>query len=340
MTYAPRTTGLALGLSLLLGTGCKSLTNPWDDPSPAHDTRERYERIMEAQRQDQPDDAAPKKTAGSKLQEGDAQRDTGDRTSAVWSYIEALRLDPDSNEPALRIGYLHLRDDPDRSVAIFEELAAEEPESHRPLLGLGLAHLARSHTAEAITALEAGRVLAPDSAAVLATLGVAYQHAGRNDEAMPLLQEAIEIAPGDGRILNNLGVSQLLSGNPQAAEKTFRSGLLVNPNDRVTLNNLGLALGKQYRYSEAKRAFENANDKKSASNNLGWVYYLNGDYDRALRWYEHALLQPGDGQVTILENIEATNQALAQAAVAGPAAPAPMDSENDPGRSIHHPPIE
>jgi Flp pilus assembly protein TadD len=331
--------GLGCLLVLASGTGCKSFVKPWADQSPAADSRERYQRIMEAQRRGEivPADASPRQTADGKLRQGDHLRDSGDRSSAVWSYLEALRLDPESNEPALRIGYLHLREDPERSVAIFKALADEEPDSHRPLLGLGLAHLARSQVGDAIDALEASRELAPDSAAVLATLGVAYQRAGRNEDAGPLLQRASELEPGSPRILNNLGVARLLTQNPEAAEKNFRASLLASPNDRVTRNNLGIALGKQYRYREAKRAFEEANDKKAAANNLGWVYYLNSDYPRALRWYEQALLQPGDGQVTILENIEAANEALQ---ASGPAAPAPRDPQSGEALEIRHPPID
>ena len=99
---------------------------------------------------------------------------------------------------------------------------------------------------------------------------------------------------------------------------------------------LGLALGRQERYREAKRAFTQANDKKAAANNLGWVYYLNGDYERALRWYEFALLQPGDGQLTILENIETASRALEQV---GPAAPGAFDEDNRE-RKVYHPPVE
>jgi Flp pilus assembly protein TadD len=321
-----------------LGTGCKTMMKSWGDLSPATDSRQRYERIIEAQRQGQVAslDESPVTTASSKLEDGDRLRDSGDRAAAVWSYLEALRLDRDSNEPALRIGYLHLRDDPDRSAAIFQALATEETESHRPLLGLGLAHLARSRVGDAITVLEAGHALEPDSSAVLATLAVAYQHAGRNDDALPLLEQANELVPGNARILNNLAVSQLLSGDPNSAEKTLRKGLLVLSDDRIMLNNLGLALGKQYRYIDAKHAFARANDEKAAANNLGWVYYLNGDYPRSLLWYEHALLQPGDGQQTILENIDAANHARDQRS---PAAPAEVDSESGQARTIHHPPL-
>jgi Flp pilus assembly protein TadD len=310
---------------------------PWDDPSPTSETKDRYERILEAQRRGKVKDAddGASATPAGKLAEGDHKRDSGDPSAAVWSYLEALRLDPESNEPALRIGYLHLREDPDRSAAIFQALAEEEPESHRPLLGLGLAHLARSRVGDAIETLEASRALSPDSAAVLATLAVAYQRAGRNDEALPLFQHALELEPGDARILNNYGVSQLLSGDAKAAEKSFQAGLLLKPNDRIALNNLGLALGKQYRYREAKRAFDSANDKKASANNLGWVYYLNGDYRRALRWYEFSLLQPGDGQLTILENIEAVNSELA---TSGPAAPAPLGKDGQ-ALKIDHPAI-
>jgi Flp pilus assembly protein TadD len=330
-------TPAALALVALLGSGCSTLMKPWDDPSPASDSRERYDRIMEAQRRGdvRPADAPPEKTFDGKLREGDQLRDVGDRSSAVWSYLEALRLDPESNEPALRIGYLHLHDDPDRAAAIFQALADEEPDSYRPLLGLGLAHLARARIGDAIDTLEASHALAPDSPAVLATLGVAYQQAGRHDDAHPLLARANELEPGNVRLLNNLGVSYLLRGEPKDAERVFRKALLAKAEDRIVLNNLGLALGRQERYREAKRAFEAANDKKAAANNLGWVYYLNGDYQRALRWYEFALLQPGDGQITILENIDSANAALHEA---GPAAPA--DDAADRARGIEHPRVE
>ena len=330
---------LGAGLLLGLASGCKSFEKPWADQSPAADSRVRYEAMMKAQRlaTADPDNAGPKPSFDTKLSSGDQLRDAGDSASAIWSYLEALRLDPESNEPTLRIGYLHLEKDPDRSAAIFTAIADEEPESHRPLLGLGIAHLARARTGDAIEALEAAQQLAPEAPAVLATLGVAYQHAGRNEESRELLGKANELEPGNARILNNLGVAQLLTGDPEAAEKTFEAALLVKPNDRITLNNLGLALGRTHQYGKAKRAFERANDKKSAANNLGWVYYLNGDYERALTWYEQALLQPGEGQITILENIATTVAAIEGVS---PAAPAPQADEEAETRRPSHPRVE
>ena len=73
------------------------------------------------------------------IRKGDQFRNSGDNAMALWNYLRAHKMDPDSRTPRERIGYLHLSEDPERSAAIFQDLVNEYPDAPGGYLGLGLA---------------------------------------------------------------------------------------------------------------------------------------------------------------------------------------------------------
>ena len=88
----------------------------------------------------------------------------------------------------------------------------------------------------------------------------------------------------------------------------------IRPEDRSLLNNLGLCVGLQRRYDEAERIFRRGGDAQSASNNLGFVYYLNGRPEDAVAIYERALVARGDHPITVLRNLRRAQRAIERVA--------------------------
>ena len=64
------------------------------------------------------------------------------------------------------------------------------------------------------------------------------------------------------------------------------------------------------RYDDALDAFQRAGSEQVARNNLGYVCFLNGDYERAIAEYEEALLTGGDQKLLVLRNLRAAEKAL------------------------------
>jgi Flp pilus assembly protein TadD len=244
------------------------------------------------------------------LRRADRFREAGDRDRALLGYLEAYRLAPDDSSPRVRIGYLHLAEDPERAASIFAGVIEDDPDAGAAHAGLGLAELGMGRLEQARLALERAVELAPDSARAVGALAVVYELLGRRPAALELGERARELAPKDARLVNNVGVSHLVAGDWAGAEHAFRTAVLLDPRDLALRNNLGLALGRQGRYEQALEEFREAGTEQAAENNLGYVYFLNGRYTEAIAHYERALAAPGPDGRKVLENLNAALDAL------------------------------
>jgi Flp pilus assembly protein TadD len=255
-------------------------------------------------------------TFDATLAAGDQLQSSGETAHALWTYLQALDLEPDAIEPRTRIGLLHLKEDPDRAAAIFAEVLERVPDSGAAHFGLGLAFIARGDQHEAYRALLRADELLPDTAMILAARGSLDEQMGERESALILLHRAYDLDPTDRDILNNLSMTLLLDDQVEESMRLFERATLLYPDDTVLQNNLGLAYGLSEKYDRAFRAFSKLGDERSARNNLGYVYFLNGRLDEALAEYETALLAEGSDNMTVLRNIEA---ALAMQSKSGPA---------------------
>lgn len=281
-------------------------------PEPAN--RNAYRELLRAQRERQA--AVPAKktappTVAEKLRQGDASREAGQAGRAMWSYLQAHRLDREAPEPVARIASLHLKEDPQRARELFAMLATRHPESVDAHTGLGLAELARGELEDARASLTRAAEL-HDDPTVLSALGVTLDRLGEHRRAQEYYRRAAELDPASWEIQNNLGVSLLMSKDYAPASEALRKAALLRPRDPAVLNNLGLVLGRLERYDEALDSFRKAGGEQAARNNLGYVYFLNGRYFEAVTQYESALILGGkEDRVQILRNLRAAREAAA-----------------------------
>jgi Flp pilus assembly protein TadD len=270
----------------------------------------------------------------SHLQKGDALRSKGDHPRALWSYLMGHKLDRRDPRPIGRIPTLHLAREPDRAEAIFRELIHREDDSAIARTGLGLALIARGAWGDAVVEL---RKAADDDEALAAThnaLGVALDHLKQSEAARWHYRRAAQLQPRSHEPLNNLGVSLLTSGDFVGASEAFEAAVRIENRDAAVWNNLGVALGRLERYGAALDAFRKAGDELSAWNNVGYVRYLNGDYDGALQAYERALHAAGQAEerLPVLRNARAAQQAKnSPPAPPKPRAAAPPAGSDAPG---------
>jgi Flp pilus assembly protein TadD len=319
-------------LGLGLG-GCSALGTP----APGSPEARLQETLAEAQRaRDEVRARAvaepPPPSLTEKLQEGDALRDAGDTSRALWTYLQAHELDRKALEPLARIASLHLGVEPERALALFAGLAREHPRSALPHTGLGLAWLALGRDEEALGALERAAALEPPLPAAHSALGVVLDRLGRYEEAQAAYRRTLAVSPHDYDALNNLGVSLLLSGDAAAAVTALQRAARLEPRDPAVHNNLGLALGRLGRYEEALAAFRRAGGEQVALHNLATVRLMGGDYQGAIADAERALLVPGPERLAVLRTLRAARRALDEERTVPPAAPFEEDgAEVAPG---------
>jgi Flp pilus assembly protein TadD len=246
------------------------------------------------------------------LAQGDQFRDDGELADALFSYVRAHQGGADRVEPAERIAFLHLRDEPRRAEAIFEVLLEKDPYSATLRTGLALTALAEGDVERARIELDEAIALDPGAPTPRVLLAVILDRLDDHEAAQEMYRAANALRPEDWVILNNLGVSYLLSNDPESAEAALQKAATLRPGDAALRNNLGLALGLIGRPDEAFEQFTRAAGRDQAHNNLGWVYYLQGEYALALEQFEAALDVKGEAVLTVLRNIELARAALEQ----------------------------
>jgi len=294
---------LALALAL---PGCA-----WLGPSPAQRELREAQRARAEAIAETP--ARKPRTVEERLAEADRYLSDGRPGQAMWNYLEAHRADPGAVSPRLRIGYVEVARDPERAEALFSSIVRDAPDSAEAHAGLGLARFAQNRLEPARADLERAVALDPESARALAWLAVVCDLLGDSAHAREYAQRAHRLRPDDPRIVNSLGVSELESGDFAAAEQSFRSAILLEPADPILRNNLGIAVGRQGRYAEAYAEFRRAGDEPAALNNLGYLYYLNGEHAKAIEIFERSLQAGGgDERVRVVRNLEAARAALAR----------------------------
>jgi Flp pilus assembly protein TadD len=296
-------TRAALALALLLALpGCA-----WLGPSPAQRQQAEARRARDAA-QEPPSPA--RKTVEERLAEAERLLRQGKDAQAVWSYAQAHRADPSNPGPRTRIGLIEIARNPQRAEALFAEIVRDHPDSAEAHAGLGLARFAQNRLEPARLELERAVELDPDSPSALYWLAVVYDLLDRSEQARDFVERAHDLSPNDAQIVNNLGVSYLTGGEPDKAEEAFRAAILLDPDDPALHNNLGLALGRQRRYPEALAEFRIAGTEQAAQNNLGYLYYLNGEHALAIEHFERSLQLGGGDRVRIVKNLQAAQAEL------------------------------
>ena len=311
MSRLDRATGLAAAVGLLLlQTGCASLPFGGAEKSDAVN-QARLIREQQAKRAAADANTPAPEPIGpnERLHQGDALRGSGDYAGAMWNYLKAHEQSPQDPAPIARMASLHLLSDPRQAESMFRKLIADAPENGAARTGLGLALIERQDWSAARDELTRAVALSPQSAAAYSALGVCLDRMGEHEAARAAYRSATTLHPRYYEALNNLGVSYLTTEEFEAAAETLRRASQQQNGDPAVFNNLGLALGRLGRYDEALAAFRKGGAEQAARNNLGFVHYLNGSYDRALEEYERALLVDGDQRLLVLRNLRAAKRA-------------------------------
>jgi superkiller protein 3 len=295
---------------MLLLSGCASLGSLMDGGSLEYRKRMQAQQARAEAVTEKPQ-AEPPATVEGWLEGGVAATDSGDRARALWHYLEAHRLDPLHPKPLNHLGYFYLSQDTEKSAALFARAIDLDPGDATAHAGLGLARLSQERFDEAAASLEEAVAIDPEFSEAQDALGVVYAIQDDRDASRLRARRARELDPRDPRIVNNHGVSLLADGEWSEAEEAFRSAILLDPTEPSYYNNLGVALGRQGRYSEAQVAFERFGTNQAVHNNLGYLYFLNGDHARAIEHYELALQSGGSDQLTVLRNLKAVTELAA-----------------------------
>jgi tetratricopeptide (TPR) repeat protein len=202
------------------------------------------------------------------------------------------------------------RESMDRAIAAFEEATRLDPEYAIAWAALGGAYglkgtfMSMPEMVHKAIELER-RALAIDPALADAHmwLGSALLHLGRVEEAIPEIREAIRLEPDSGQAHQGLARALWIGrGDFAAAIPEFERAIELNPEAGYSYLQLSLLLAWEGQYARAEDVSRRAVDLQEqyisgnaglqivgAHARLGYVYYLRGDHDGALREYEREL---------------------------------------------------
>jgi tetratricopeptide (TPR) repeat protein len=198
----------------------------------------------------------------------------------------------------------------DRAIAAFEDATRQDPEYALAWAALGGAYTLKGSFLSLRELVHKGidverRALAldPELADAHMWLGSGLLSLGRVDDAIASIKEALRLEPDNGQAHQGLARAYWVGkGDFAAAIPVFERSIELNPEAGYSYLQLGLLLAWEGEYDRAAAICRRAVDlqEQHVSGNaglqvvgaharLGYVHYLRGDYDEALREYEREL---------------------------------------------------
>ena len=147
----------------------------------------------------------------------------------------------------------------------------------------------------------------PNDRRLLVSLADLLQQQGQFAESLEFYDKAVlqirKPVRRDWYVYFARAISYERTGQWQEAEKNLKIALSVYPDEPNTLNYLGYSwIDRGENIDEAKLLIEKAVKARPADgaiqDSLGWVYYLTGEYQKAVSTLEHAVrLEPDDATI-------------------------------------------
>ncbi len=178
-------------------------------------------------------------------------------------------------------------------LTLWSDVVAKSPEKARPHINLGVAHLDRGATSEAIREFQVALQIRPESSEAHFNLGNAYRSRGQRADAEQEYREAIRLAPEWAYPHINLGVAHLDRGDPDEAVSELLVALKNLPESPEVHHNLGKAFRAKGQPDDAIREYREAIRLEprlaEAHDEIGDIFHAKGQLDDAIGEYHEAI---------------------------------------------------
>ena len=208
------------------------------------------------------------------------------------------------------------RESIDRAIAAFDDATKHDAEYAHAWAALGGAYGLKGNflgipdmVSQAIELERRALALDPEYSDARMWLGVSLLGLGRTDEAIVEIREALRLDPENGQAYQALARAHWVGkGDFKSAIPLFERAIALNPEAGYSYLQLSLLLTWEGQLDRAEEISRHAVDLQEqyisgnlglqivgAHARLGYVHYLRGHYDEALREYEREMAFIGAG---------------------------------------------
>lgn len=214
----------------------------------------------------------------------------GAHRDALLNYMEILAKSPDDLAALNGAGEsLLAADQASRAEGYFLRALKLEPLNVRAREGRALCWLIQGSYAAAQKSLLNLVDDGVENWRIWNALGIISDLFGEYSDSVAHYRQAIVLSSERAMLQNNLGYSLMMDRQFSQAEEVLQQALKLAPATPRIVNNLAMAIAWQGRYDEAIRQLVLVMDEASANNNVGYVAYLNGQYDEAENMFRKAM---------------------------------------------------
>jgi len=227
---------------------------------------------------------------------------------AVIVFSEMLQTDPDNDNFNFFLGMAHeSSQNPEQAIEHYLKVSPAHPQYKKTLLTIAFLYRETGETDKAVAFLEYHHQQSPEDIDILTYLAAFYEKENQLDKAMALLSKGLADAPENTALLFRLGAVQDKAGRKDDSIATMKEVIRLDPEDASALNYLGYTyadLGIHLDEAETfiRKALEIKPDDGYIIDSMGWVYFQQGDYDKAVDYLERAA-QLTDYEAIIAEHL-------------------------------------
>lgn len=214
----------------------------------------------------------------------------GDMETALYMFVEAVRLDPQDSHSLYAIGAIHENlGNYELAMQAYQRTVEIDATHALAQQQLGTAQLRMRDIDAATASLNAAIENDPTLWRAHDLLGVIADMQARYSDAIAHYSRAIALQPDVASTVNNRGYSKYLAGDLNAALQDFELALRIDADFDKAWKNVGLVHARQQRYREAVAVMEHVVASHIVANDVGYIAMLNGDLTDARLLFEEAI---------------------------------------------------
>ena len=234
--------------------------------------------------------------------------DRGDYERAATEFGLVLAMQPDNHRVRFYLASINEQARAyDLAIEEFRRIPADNElfvDAQRTIASI---HQEQGRITDASAGIEHARQLKPDDEELVNVQALLYREQGRFKQAIELMLQLIVAHPEDDRYHFTIGAFYDEDDRPGRCVHHMQRAVELNPENAAALNYLGYTYAEQgIQLDEAERLIRRALAVSPRDgyfiDSLGWVYYRQGHYDRAIEQLERAVTLATDDP-TIAEHL-------------------------------------